>query len=111
MCLTILKLTRACRERVFVLVMLPAFFFGTLPQTDCICADGHREASCPILAGQKASRAGANSGAASCCQRHEDKKQRCCRAKATEPANDDCGSHGGIAANTGSCCHPVVEQA
>src|SRR4051794_28727024 len=54
------KLARASRERAFALVMLPAFLLGTLPQTACICADGHRQASCPMLAGSKPSPAGAN---------------------------------------------------
>jgi hypothetical protein len=106
------KLTRANREQAFALLILPAFFFGTLPQTACICADGHREASCPMLAGRQTPRAVGNGCcAANGCQRHEDKGRSCCRATNWRPATEDCGSHGGLAATTNSCCHPVVEQA
>jgi len=105
------KLMRAYRERVLALVMLPAFFFGTLPHTACICADGHREASCPMLARHPSSQTSSACGGPACCQRTTDPSRSCCRAKGGPPASAGCGSQCATVGKTGSCCHPVIEQA
>ena len=96
------KWLRGHSERLLAAVLLPAFFLGTLPQTACICADGHREAACPAMARGKA-----RSGSATCCPSREQTRS-CCQAKSC------CGSRPasttGIVARTTSCCHPVVES-
>src|SRR3954469_16386543 len=95
------KLLLASRERLVSLVLLPAFCLGSLPQTACICADGHREASCPMLR-QQATEAGR-----ACCQKSASVRKTCCgncSAKSSQSPSE-CR----IAAQAGSCCHPVVE--
>jgi hypothetical protein len=93
------------RESLLSLVLLPAFFLGTLPQTVCICADGHREAACPAIQRRLA--------VGTCCQFQDaPSKRSCCGPKPC------CGAQGlhhssssgcGIAAQTSSCCQPVIE--
>ena len=81
------KLLRAMttnREKILALVMLPVFLVGTLPQATCICADGHREASCPKLKGGS-----------------EKRVRSCCAAKSRAAEN-------GIGSKTHSCCRMVI---
>src|SRR5205809_397178 len=108
---SVLSPARVSRERVLSLVMLPAFFLGTLPHTACICADGHREAVC---------RAGAcmainnGAGATTCCgcscckDRGTPGARSCCQAKSCCAAKHKTTPKNGIAAEN-SCCQPIVE--
>ena len=103
---------RARRERVVSLLLLPAFFLGTMPHTSCICADGHREEFCKATlcrAFNQGSKTTACCGC-SCCKNSGDKQVRaCCRAKACESTNSSSTPVNGVTARTGSCCHPFTE--
>jgi len=67
------------RERVLSLVMLPAFLLNTIPQTVCICADGHRELFCPAVT-SGASECKATCCNCSCCPNSKSSEQKsCCR--------------------------------
>src|SRR5262245_43232510 len=70
------KLLRTHSERLLALVLVPALVLGTLPQTACICSDGHVEPACRGLASGSANSC---SGCA-CCQKSE-RVRSCCRAK------------------------------
>src|SRR4051812_7368719 len=95
------KLIRAHRERVFSLVMLPAFFLGTLPQAACICADGHRETNCPAMT--------ATRGEHGCCSKaNKTATKSCCQHGVCQAGNHPTPASG-LAAKNGSCCKPVVE--
>src|SRR5437773_899580 len=103
------SLARTYRERLLSLVMLPAFFLGTLPHTACICADGHREALCRAGACRSINTA---SGATTCCgcscckNRSAGTTRSCCQAKGCCAAKHKAAD--GIAAKN-SCCRPFVE--
>lgn len=105
------RLMRAYRERIVSLVLVPAFFLGTMPHTACICADGHREEFCKAAL----CRAIANGSAThccgcSCCKNSSAQPQRsCCQAKNGESRSGSPGPANGLAAKTGSCCHPFLE--
>src|SRR3954466_10017710 len=89
----IIKLA-AHRERILALVLVPAFFLGTMPRAACICADGHRETSC------RAATCRANSGCGcSCCKSHQCRS--CCHSKPSHSAD-------GLSAEA-KCCQPIVE--
>src|SRR5438874_13838811 len=79
------KLVYASRERILSLVLLPAFFLGTLPHTACICADGHREAFCRATTCRfLAQRSNTDAcGQCSCCKGSGSAcdKRSCCQAK------------------------------
>jgi hypothetical protein len=92
------KLVLASREKIVSLVLLPAFFLSALPQTACICADGHREAACPAL------RRHTSESAGGCCQTRMSRERSCCKNKATQLAAS-CY----IAVHAGSCCHLVID--
>ncbi len=99
-------------ERLLSLVMLPAFFLGTLPHTACICADGHREPSCNASACR--ARAFESSKAACCgcicCKDCGTKHGRsCCQKQASKSHKHNSVSVNGLVAMTGSCCHPIIE--
>ena len=53
---------------ILSLALLPAFLYGTLPHTACICADGHREEHCRALAGKRCDKSSAVSAPCSCCR-------------------------------------------
>jgi len=95
------KLVVANREKLVSLVLLPAFFLGSLPQTACICADGHREASCPMLRQQQAE------SARSCCQKSASAPKSCCKNGSSK--TNQLPSKCQVAAQGRSCCHPVIE--
>jgi hypothetical protein len=106
------KLAIAHREQFVSLLLLPAFFFGTMPHTVCICSDGHREEFCKAALCAAIS-SGSNKSACcgcSCCINHGSQPVRaCCRGKACQPASGGGAPVNGIAAKTGSCCHPFIE--
>jgi len=96
------------RQRLLAAVLLPAFLLGTLPQTACICADGHREVFCPATRQPARFQAIAKDRSSrSCCQNKEHQARTCCRGK----SGKSCDAQDGFAAKTSSCCHPVIEQA
>jgi hypothetical protein len=93
-------------ERLLSLVLVPALFFGTLPQAACICADGHREEYCQAMAcrispaePQKAEKCG-------CCQNRSARSdaKNCCQAKQRQS-----GSSTGLVVATDSCCNPIIK--
>lgn len=104
------RLMRSHRERLLSLVLLPAFLLGTLPHTDCICGDGHRELFCTpghcraCLSRSSASGAGCHS----CCKAHAaTEKPSCCATKHCEQS--PAGGPTSVAANQGCCCKGVLE--
>lgn len=104
------RLMRSHRERVFSLVLLPAFLLGTLPHTDCICGDGHREPFCTpghcraCLSRSSASGAGGHS----CCKSHaSSEKPSCCAGKQCE--RSPAGGPTSVAAKQGCCCKGIIE--
>jgi len=106
------KLVAAHRERIVSLVLLPAFFFATMPHTACICADGHREAFCKAAlcrAMSNGSSATACCGCSCCKNRDTQHGVSCCHGKSCQPASGDSPRSNGVAAKTGSCCHPFLE--
>jgi hypothetical protein len=94
------------RERLLSLVLVPAVFFGTLPHTACICADGHREAFCQAMACRIAVTPPSEAENCCCCRAKtsENKTQNCCRGKQSR-TDQTCE----LGAGTGSCCQPIVE--
>jgi len=100
---------RRHRERVLSLVLLPAFFLGTMPHTDCICGDGHRE----VFSTPGNCRACLNSASAakgrSCCQTQASPEQRsCCGIKhGQEPVSGD-ATDTSCAAKPNCCCKAVI---
>jgi hypothetical protein len=106
------KLVSTHRERLVSLVLLPAFFFGTMPHTACICADGHREEFCKAAlcrAIGNGSTATTCCGCSCCKGRGAHEGRSCCQAKSCQPANGGAAPANGIAAKTGSCCQPFFE--
>ena len=99
-------------ERILALVLVPAFILGTLPQTACICADGHRKPFCKA-AGSGLLPGGSSTNACtgcSCCQgRGTHVVRSCCRAVHGQPVSSVPGPMSGVAAIPGSCCHLLVE--
>lgn len=105
------KLVRLHRERLLALVMLPAFFLATLPHSACICGDGHREAHCNravCCALNQGEASTISCGCAFCKTKGDGKTGCCCQSKngPVKPAKD---SPPGLAAKTGTCCHPYLE--
>jgi len=108
----ITRLIRAYRESIVSLVLLPAFFLGTMPHTACICADGHREEFCKAALCRAINNGSITSNCCgcSCCKNSGAQQQRsCCRAKNCESKSRSQAPANGVAAKTGSCCHPFVE--
>jgi hypothetical protein len=99
-------------ERIISLVLLPAFFFASMPHIACICADGHREAFCKTALcraiGNGTNRS--DCGGYSCCNnRGSGPVRSCCQGKACPSPGGGTTPLHGIGAKTGSCCHPVIE--
>lgn len=91
------------RRGLLSLALLPAFLYGTLPHTACICADGHREEHCRALAGQRCDKTSATSAPCTCCKARQTHNARnCCQA------NEEGLPRTGLIAS-GACCHPIVE--
>jgi hypothetical protein len=106
------KLVRDHRERFLSLVLLPAFFLGTIAHTECICGDGHREQFCtPGNCRQCLSRSSAaNVSDHSCCKAHASHEKRsCCRIKPCKQPQADGAVNTSLAANNGCCCKAVIE--
>lgn len=104
------KLVWPHRERLLSLVMLPAFFLGTLPHTACICADGHREPFCRAAACTASGSSRTACCGCSCCKdRGSHEGRSCCQGKSCQPTNGSSTPASGLAAKTGSCCQPIVE--
>jgi hypothetical protein len=99
-------------ERILSLVLLPAFFLATLPQTACICADGHRESFCKA-AGLALLPGGSSPSACSgrsCCQEHGKHIVRsCCAPQHSHPTFSQRRPISGVATAHGSCCHLLIE--
>jgi len=95
------------RQQLLSLVILPTFFFATLPHTACICADGHRETFCNVAACRLLAH---NSGATvccgcKCCNSHDGRK--CCRNKRGDDESHDLPKTG-LFVKSG-CCQPIVQ--
>ncbi len=106
------KLARTYREKILSLVVLPAFFLGTLPHTACICADGHREEFCKAAACRSIASGSSTTACCgcSCCQnRGSDQGRSCCKDKCCERPTGSTAPAGGLTAKTGTCCQPIVE--
>jgi hypothetical protein len=128
------KLANEYGRRILSLALAPIIFLGTLPRTACICADGHREPSCPAVACRLIA-SGSNTRA--CCERNCGNVQgsrgerSCCRGKQGQPSSDSQAANGpvgkrggcgngswwaeptlrdGLSAKRGGCCNPVVES-
>ena len=100
------------RERLLSLVMLPAFFFASLPHSTCICGDGHREPFCtPGNCRACLSRAGSAAGGGhSCCKGHASEQGRtCCGSKCHKKTAGSDTSIPSVTAEHGCCCKGVVE--
>ena len=97
------SLIRFHSKGILSLALLPAFLYGTLPHTACICADGHREDHCRALAAPRCDKTPAANTQCSCCKARRDDARNCCQAK----ENKTHQRTGLIAA--GTCCHPIVE--
>jgi hypothetical protein len=91
----VLKIAKAYRARMISLVMLPAFFFGSLPQTACICAGGHREPRCQAMA------CGVHRHASS----EGNDKRSCCQGKVTSGGST---AENAVAACATCCCNPIA---
>jgi hypothetical protein len=108
------RLIRTSGERLISLVLLPAFFLGTMPHTACICADGHREEFCKATlcrAIGQGSRVSSCCGC-SCCKNAGGQQARsCCQKKGCQPTKGSGVPANGLTAKTGSCCNPFVEAA
>jgi hypothetical protein len=103
------KLTHLHRARLTSLVLLPAFFLSTLPHTACICADGHREATCKALVSRLVP-TGFNASACSCCNTPSSCEARsCCRGKHSQTASSSHHAGCGLVAKSKSCCQPIIE--
>jgi hypothetical protein len=104
---------RAYREKLISLVVLPVFFFGTMPHTACICADGHREEFCKAAICRALNQGASTTQCCgcSCCKNAGGQKVRsCCQSKSCEPASGSETPVNGVAAKKGSCCHPYLED-
>jgi hypothetical protein len=105
------KLIAACRRsKAFAAFLVPAFLFGTLPRSACICADGHKELNCDATAcfaiahGKEPDRC-----SEACCQPSDGgKRPTCCQTKLR---SDNTGRQpaSGLAPQSGCCCNPIVE--
>lgn len=107
------KLVRSHRERFLSLVMVPAFFLATLPDVDCICADGQRRAHCNLLACCAAKDGKTASGSCGCssstCNPAE-KGAACCMA-AHQPIDATQNELPAFLARNTGCCNPYLEAA
>jgi hypothetical protein len=90
------KLALAHSRRLLSLVLLPALVLGTLPQTACLCADGHVEMACRALAARSAAK---HCNGCSHCQPAGQQVRSCCQGHATQPGLAACGTN---------CCHPLT---
>lgn len=91
------------RRGLFSLALLPAFLYGTLPHTACICADGHREEHCRVLSRREsAAKFGAKTHC-SCCQVRQGERS-CCQTN-KHPSKPQSGL-----IFAGTCCQPIVES-
>ena len=100
------------RGRMLSLVMLPAFFLGTLPHTACICADGHREEFCKAAlcrALGNGSKTTACCGCSCCKPSGSHAGRSCCQSKQGESGKPSSMPMNGLAAKTNSCCQPIIE--
>src|SRR5436305_8904639 len=95
------KRAMAHRERLVSLVLLPAFFLGTMPHIACICADGHREDFCKATLCVAVSSGSSNSASCgcSCCKSHGNQQlPSCCRAKTSQPTSGSKSPVNGVTA-------------
>jgi hypothetical protein len=107
------KLVRPNRKRLLSLVMLPTFFFATLPHTACICADGHREPSCNAAAcrGLAQSETAQECCGCKCClASHDGQARSCCQGKSGRRASEGTSGLAGLSGSKANCCHPIVES-
>src|SRR6185503_1764666 len=106
---TLSNLAATYRQKFASLVLLPAFFFGTLPHTACVCSNGQRASFCPAVAGAFLGQAQGAAGCDCCKNRTPNERRSCCpatRRQSTTPASEPIS---GLVAKAGSCCHPFVE--
>src|SRR5262245_13811304 len=82
--------------------MLPAVFLGTLPQTACICADGHRAVICPAVQQIVNSRAATKS----CCGKRNVQSGLGCCGNSAANADNKAVNANGIAQ---TCCRRIIE--
>jgi|SRR5262245_24155592 len=91
------------RRGLLSLALLPVFLLGTIPNTACICADGHREEHCrALIRGNAAAKSSSKSGC--CCCKPQNDAPSCCQAADHQPQTP-----AGLIAS-GSCCHPIIES-
>jgi hypothetical protein len=103
------KRTWAIREQLLAALLVPTFFFGTLPQIACICADGHRMQHCPL---QYCPLQYSVSPKRSCCSDHEQTSnatRSCCGSGGCQSQTSDGSRVFAVATANSRCCHPVVE--
>jgi hypothetical protein len=91
------------RRGLLSLALLPAFLYGALPHTACICADGHREEHCRALSRHSSAPQSATKSECSCCKARQGAPS-CCQA-----AGSQAQSHSASMA-AGTCCRPIVES-
>jgi|SRR4051812_33936113 hypothetical protein len=97
---------RVFGQRLFSLVLIPAFLCGTLPHTACICADGHREQQCRAIGRPIALPHGSSAAKCHCCSSHTTSGPAtiaCCHSTTGESQSASSLTAGK------SCCQPIVE--
>jgi hypothetical protein len=77
------------------LALAAVFFLGMLPRTACLCADGHRDALCPMMRHRAAAASISNVKAV----------KSCCHKRAANIVAPQIA----IGAKAGSCCQRIVE--
>ncbi len=106
------KLIAACRRsKAFAALLVPAFLLATLPQSTCICADGHKEPNCNPSACCAIAQGKGDGLCCGCSCRKpgtDGTPQCCCRSK-DRPADPVTKPAFGLNAKTGNCCNPFVE--
>ena len=90
------KLAKTYARRFVSLVLLPALMLGTLPQTACLCADGHVELACRTLAARSVAQV---CNGCSHCQHSGQQVRSCCQAHTQQLGLAACGTN---------CCHPLT---
>jgi hypothetical protein len=103
MILRLFSQLRFTRHGFLSLALLPAFLYGTLPHTACICADGHREEHCRALSRHTSAPQSAAKSECSCCKAREGAPS-CCQAG--EHQSSACH----LLTTAGTCCQPIVES-